>query len=223
MPARPTPRPDRPDPYRVLGLSRGATPEQIRTAYRRLARAVHPDVCKAPDAAARFAALAEAYEQLTDPARSPSGPHSGHAPDPDDDEAVYDAFFRAEAAARAAPRSRRPSGPQRGPDDPPPPAPRRRRPPPPFEPVPGTPHLALDLPVDPHEAARGLTCTVPTPAGPREITIPAGTPDAREFRIPGCVAARPGQPGDLIVRVRYAPGSGAAVTPPPGPPGPKPG
>lgn len=201
MPPRPSP--DRPDPYRVLGLTRGATPDQIRAAYRRLARAVHPDVSKAPDAAARFAALADAYEQLTDPKR----PRPLPTPEPDTEhaEAVYDAFFRAEAAAHAAQRAPRPS-----------PRPRQR---PPFEPIPGTPDLALDLPVDPHEAARGLTCTVPTPAGPREITIPAGTPDAREIRIPACVTVRPGggRAGDLIVRIRYTPGSGASVaSPPPG-------
>ncbi|MEA5611836.1 DnaJ domain-containing protein, partial [Nodularia spumigena] len=94
----------------MLGLTRGATPDQIRAAYRRLARAVHPDVSKAPDAAARFAALADAYEQLTDPKR----PRPLPTPEPDAEhaEAVYDAFFRAEAAAHAAPRA---------PNQPPPP------------------------------------------------------------------------------------------------------
>ena len=47
-----------------------------------LARAVHPDVSTAPDAAPRFAALADAYEQLTDPNRPrplPT-PEPGHLP-----------------------------------------------------------------------------------------------------------------------------------------------
>ncbi len=175
----------------MLGIPKNATPDQIRAAYRCLARAVHPDVSKAPDAAARFAALAAAYEQLTDPKRAAATP-AATQPDTEHAEAVYDAFFRAEAAARAPSR--------------PAPVPR-----PPFEPVPGTPDLALDLPLDPGEAARGLTCTVPTPAGPREITIPAGTPDAREIRIPACVHIRPGRAGDLIVRVRITPGSGASL------------
>ncbi len=184
-----------PDPHRVLGIPKNATPDQIRTAYRRLARAVHPDVSKAPDAAARFAALAAAYEQLTDPTRSvPIRPAS--QPDTEHAEAVYDAFFRAEAAAR---------GPSR---------PSPSQPPPPFETVPGTLDLALDLPLDPGEAARGVTLMVPTPAGPRALTIPAGTPDAREIRIPACVPIRPGRTGDLVVRIRFMPGSGASI---PGP------
>src|ERR671933_153807 len=52
-----------------LGPPPPASPAEIRRAYRERARRLHPDVNRAPDAAARFAALSEAYETLADPAR----------------------------------------------------------------------------------------------------------------------------------------------------------
>jgi molecular chaperone DnaJ len=57
------------DFYQLLGVTRGATDEQIRSAYRKLARQLHPDVNKEPDAAQRFKEITEAYEVLTDPQR----------------------------------------------------------------------------------------------------------------------------------------------------------
>src|SRR2546429_8225826 len=57
------------DYYALLGVSRQATDEQIRSAYRKLARQYHPDVNSASDAAERFKAVTEAYEVLTDPQR----------------------------------------------------------------------------------------------------------------------------------------------------------
>lgn len=57
------------DYYDILGLKRGATAEEIKRAYRKLARQLHPDVNKAPDAAARFAEVQEAYDVLSDDER----------------------------------------------------------------------------------------------------------------------------------------------------------
>src|SRR2546425_8757462 len=57
------------DYYALLGVPRSATDEQIRSAYRKLARQYHPDVNSASDAAERFKAVTEAYEVLTDPQR----------------------------------------------------------------------------------------------------------------------------------------------------------
>lgn len=55
------------DYYDVLGIKRTATQDEIRAAYRRLAREYHPDVNKAPDAAAKFNEVQQAYDTLSDP------------------------------------------------------------------------------------------------------------------------------------------------------------
>jgi len=54
------------DLYETLGLKRDASARDIRKAYRSLSRKLHPDVNDAPDANEQFAALAHAYEVLSD-------------------------------------------------------------------------------------------------------------------------------------------------------------
>jgi curved DNA-binding protein len=55
------------DYYDVLGVPRSASNEEIRSAYRKLARENHPDVNKEPGAEDRFKEISEAYEVLRDP------------------------------------------------------------------------------------------------------------------------------------------------------------
>lgn len=52
--------------YEVLGVARGASDKEVKTAFRRLALKLHPDVNKAPGAEAAFTACKEAYEVLSD-------------------------------------------------------------------------------------------------------------------------------------------------------------
>jgi len=54
------------DYYKILGVARGASDEEIKKAYRRLARRYHPDVSKEADAKERFQEVSEAYETLKD-------------------------------------------------------------------------------------------------------------------------------------------------------------
>ena len=55
------------DYYSIMGVARGASQDEIKRAYRRLARKYHPDVSKEPDAEQRFKEVGEAYEVLSDP------------------------------------------------------------------------------------------------------------------------------------------------------------
>ena len=58
------------DPYEALGVSRSAGIDEIKSAYRRLAREHHPDANPGnPAAEARFKEVAVAYEILSDPQR----------------------------------------------------------------------------------------------------------------------------------------------------------
>ena len=103
------------DPYRVLGLPRTATLDEIKRAYRGLAKANHPDAA-GPSALPRFLAIQAAYEQLVDgtgaartragarpggrPAPPPSRPS---APDPDRANATHRAYGGRSRRARPAP------------------------------------------------------------------------------------------------------------------------
>lgn len=67
------------DYYEVLGVSRNASDDQIKTAYRKLARKFHPDVNKAADASTKFKEATEAYEVLRDTEKRARYDQFGHA------------------------------------------------------------------------------------------------------------------------------------------------
>jgi len=58
------------DPYEALGISRDASPEEIRDAYRHIAKEHHPDVSGSPSDSSIFREATEAYESLAERTRS---------------------------------------------------------------------------------------------------------------------------------------------------------
>src|SRR6202046_1528099 len=122
MPASQTPR----DYYEVLGVSRDAQDAEIKKAFRRLARELHPDVnSHDPKAEEKFKEAAEAYEVLSDSDRRATYDRYGHeglrsggyAPNFDGFGSVadiFEAFFGGGGAFGSAFGGGRPGGPAAG-------------------------------------------------------------------------------------------------------------
>ena len=64
------------DYYAVLGVPREANEDDIKKAYRKLARKYHPDVSKETDAEEKFKEVGEAYETLKDPEKRAAYGHA---------------------------------------------------------------------------------------------------------------------------------------------------
>jgi curved DNA-binding protein len=68
------------DYYAALGVERGASADEIKKAYRRLAQKYHPDVSKEPGAEARFKEIGEAWQTLKDPEKRAAYDELGSRP-----------------------------------------------------------------------------------------------------------------------------------------------
>lgn len=121
--------PEKRDYYEVLGVAKGASKDEIKTAYRRLAKKYHPDLNHEPDAADKFKEVQEAYDVLYDDQKRAQYDRFGHAAFQQGGSAgggpgfsgagfgdvdlgdIFSSFF---GGGFGGGRSSRPSGPQKG-------------------------------------------------------------------------------------------------------------
>lgn len=70
------------DPYSILGVAKNATADEVKSAYRKLAKKYHPDVNKDPDAESKFKEVTKAYEDILNPSpvQSYQNPFEGFNP-----------------------------------------------------------------------------------------------------------------------------------------------
>lgn len=106
------------DYYGILGVDKSASDADIKKAYRRLARELHPDVNPSAEAAERFSEVGAAYEVLSDPEKrhivdmggdplgGPSGGTGGFSGGFAGMGDIFDAFFGGGGAGTRGPRSR---------------------------------------------------------------------------------------------------------------------
>lgn len=96
------------DHYETLGVARDASQEDIKRAYRKLARELHPDVNPNPDAEEKFKNVTHAYDVLSDPQQRQQYDFGGGSAGPGfagfGD--IFDTFFGGGFGGQAAPKSR---------------------------------------------------------------------------------------------------------------------
>lgn len=190
------------DPYEILGVAKSATDDEIRKAYRRLARRHHPDVNPgSKDAEAKFKEISGAYDLLSDPekrrrfdageidASGAERPQQGYYRDFAAGEsgrrygagsAYADFADTDELLAELLGRGRR----ARGAD------------------------LQIQLGLDMLDSISGAIRQLALPNGSTiSLTIPAGVEDGQVLRLKGKGAAAPseGPPGDLLVQIAIRP------------------
>jgi DnaJ-class molecular chaperone len=172
------------DYYETLGVARDANKAEVKTAFRRLARELHPDVNDHdPEAEEKFKAAAEAYEVLSDPERRRAYDRYGHeglragggAPAGFSSvEDIFQAFFGGTFGFEVR------RGPMRGQD------------------------LIHTVEISAVDAMLGAKIRVPSHEGEREIELPPGTQPGSQFALRGhgMPGANGGPPGDTVIAVQ---------------------
>lgn len=172
------------DYYEILGVQRDANKAEVKTAFRRLARELHPDVNDHdPEAEEKFKAAAEAYEVLSDPERRRAYDAYGHeglrgagaAPGGFGSvEDIFQAFFGGNFGFEVR------RGPMRGQD------------------------LIHTVEISAVDAMLGAKIKVPSHEGERGVDLPPGTQPGSQFvlRGHGMSGANGGPPGDLVIAVQ---------------------
>jgi len=173
------------DYYEILGVQRDANEAELKTAFRKLARELHPDVNDHdPEAEEKFKEAAEAYEVLSDPERRQAYDAYGHAglrgaggagqAGFGSVEDIFQAFFGGGFGFEAR------RGPMRGQD------------------------LIHQVEVSAVDAMLGAKIKVPSHEGEREIDLPPGTQPGSQFALRGhgMPGANGGPPGDMVIAVQ---------------------
>ena len=201
------------DPYALLGVSRGASDDDIRRAFRKLAKELHPDLHPDDRAAVeRFKKVSAAYELLSDPAKrarydrgeidatgeprrayqrhGAGGPHGrwggrwGTGQGPDADDFGFGDIFSDIFGGPRASRGRRAGFGVRGAD------------------------VRYTLEIDFLEAVMGARKRVTLPeGGALDLAVPEGVTDGQVLRLKGKGSAgfRGGEPGDALVEIKVRP------------------
>jgi len=205
------------DYYRIMGVERDASQDEIKRAYRKLARKYHPDVSKEADAEQRFQEVQEAYAVLKDPEKRAAYDQLGRdwregqdfRRPPEWEEFDFSTRFGGDAGAfsdffeELFGRGARAGGQARGfggfagAD----PGFDRR----------GQDHVArVEIPLEIAYQGGQQRITLPPTAGPGQprslnVRIPAGVTDGQQIRLSGQGGAGSGGSGDLYLEVALAP------------------